>query len=125
MADKTAEIPHNTIEDIRKLFLDWEFLVTGQGYKFDVLYFDNHLDSNGFLTSQMTAMEVFQDWKYKRAKIGVNMHVCTAMEDYELEETVVHELVHILIGPCESDDARINERVTTEIAFAILKTRVK
>lgn len=122
------EIPLRPIVDIeeqvRELFQKWEFLVTNQGYSFDVEYYENHFVSGKMLDSSYVTMQCWNNWQHKHARIAVNLESMKG-ESVRPEWIVVHELVHILLGECEYPDEAMEERACSEIASAILQVSVQ
>lgn len=111
-------------DKVRQLFLKWAFLVSEQGYTFDIEYYKNHLESGGMLANENTTMQCHHAWKYKFSRIAVNLEVLET-PGVRLEWTVIHELVHILQGDCEYEAVSIEERACSEITSAILQASVK
>lgn len=110
---------------VDRLFEKWAFLVEDQGYSFEVLYFDNFIESGRLLSSEGTTMQCWADWEYKRARIAVNLKVINEELGLRLEWIVIHELVHILMGDGEYEADKIRERVCSEITSAILRASVR
>ena len=114
------------IKDVGALFKKWAaVLTTPQGYHVDFEYYDNHLESGEMLVNERTTMQCWSSWQYKYVRIAVNIANLHALEASDrIEWTVVHELVHVLVGPCEYDDELIKERACSEITSAILRASV-
>ena len=123
--NKDYDTPSDAEKQVGEYFQKWAFLVTDQGYSFDILYFDNFLESGRLLSSEGTTMQCWSDWEYKRARIAVNLKVINEELGLRLEWIVVHELVHILQGDGEYEANSIRERVCSEITSAILRASVK
>jgi hypothetical protein len=49
-------------------------------------------------TSLTTVMDVEASWKYMRAKVRVDMPSACTLEVAELEQTIVHEFMHIVLS---------------------------
>lgn len=66
-------------------------------------------------------------WQYRTGHVTFNLPECAAVDDETLEETVVHELCHILLAPIHDgrdDQAReITEFAVTSTARAIIWAR--
>ncbi len=64
-------------------------------------------------------------WQYQHATIFFQLARCTVESDTEMEEHVVHELVHVLLKeiqcPCDAYDMDHEERVCTHITRAFLR----
>jgi hypothetical protein len=77
---------------------------------------------------QHSSMTTEPRWRYHRAIIKVYPVVTRNLDDETLEGDVVHELVHVLMGPLvelyeyknDEPSGGIDEFVTSSIAFAIL-----
>jgi hypothetical protein len=66
-------------------------------------------------------------WPYRSAEIKWYVPVCAGMDDVSLEATVVHELVHVLLGVIDDrlkagSDEHI-EHATQNVACALLAVR--
>lgn len=74
-----------------------------------------------------TAAMTTTNWQYRTASVTFYLPACADLNDDQLEEVVVHEMVHILCGPIQdmSDDSRreITEHTVTTIARAIIWAR--
>lgn len=70
-----------------------------------------------------TAAETKSYWQYREATITFYLEKLAVFDDDVLEETIIHELAHILVCPNEdfSDDARSQqtEYMTTCVAKAV------
>ena len=112
-------------KEVAELFSKWAFLVTDQGYSFEILYFDNFLESGRLLSSEGTTMQCWSDWEYKHTRIAVNIKVINEELGLRLEWIVVHELIHILQGDCDYETDKLYERACSEITSAILRASVR
>ena len=65
-------------------------------------------------------MEVVCDWRYEDAHITIYAASLENLSDDELEETVIHELTHILVAEmgAENNDHDREEHVVTRISRA-------
>lgn len=67
------------------------------------------------------------NWQYRTGAITFNVPECAGLDDGHLEEAVVHEMTHILVGglhDLRDDQSReITEYTVTTIARAILWAR--
>jgi hypothetical protein len=69
--------------------------------------------------------ETTANWKYMNARIVFFLPEIAAMDDADLERSVVHELVHVLVNEMterDEDDAH-QERVVTTLTDAFIWTR--
>ena len=82
------------------------------------------------------AAQVVSSWHYKRAQIVFYLPALEPMADLEIEQSVVHELCHILVnemrewGNYENEtgkfaEARHEERVVTDLAMAFLGAKYR
>ena len=68
-------------------------------------------------------------WEYKVATIVFSLPKCAALSDYLLEETVVHELCHVLTAgfdelvPSDLMESAIIEHTVTSLAQAFMWVR--
>ncbi len=108
---------------IQNLYKKWAYLVTDLGYYFEVNYYEDYYEAKGEFNSPDAAMKVWINWEYLNAIISVNLEACT--EIMLLEWSVVHELVHILMGNCDYPDRAMAERACSEITSAILNANQK
>ena len=73
--------------------------------------------------------ETHPDWEYRQASLLWNIECCAARTDEELTDTMIHELVHVLIDPlwsvaCKVKGARrLNEFSVECVARAISAVR--
>jgi hypothetical protein len=99
-------LPRNkNLARIRRAFKRWEFVVTHWGWKFTVVYCDG-LDDMPSGTSANTTACTVADWQYLKATIYVNLTACADETDDEIETTVIHEFMHMLIDPLYDNNKR-------------------
>lgn len=118
---------NKTIKELKRLFDKWQWMVLDLGWQFQVKYEVDveNTNDNGYTN----IMNVRADWGTLTAYIKVSVDVCRWLFDsYEeddigssVEETIIHEFVHLLIDPLENDetDVGISEYVTTSISRII------
>lgn len=72
-----------------------------------------------------TAARATTRWSYMRAEIDLNLECLAEQTDKHLEETLVHEFMHILINEMREDDPDLKheERVCEQLAHAFLWVR--
>lgn len=106
MDDMTAQMAE-VRERIRNIVTRW---ITPMGLNWwDVevkFVYQAPLADSSFLTIARADVE----WEYKLASITFYVPEMVDMEDKELEEIVVHEMVHILVAPIQQDDG--NQQMT-------------
>lgn len=61
------------------------------------------------------------DWEYRRAVIQFNVQQTALMTDIELENTYVHEIMHVLLHEMREDGIKHEERTASTLAFAFLR----
>jgi len=105
-------------KDVLEAFEKWAYIVTGHGYKFDLEWYDNHLESDKMLSNELVFMECWHQWQYKYARIAINLSNLPYL--HRLDWWVIHELVHMLMGEAKYDDISMDERACSEITSAIL-----
>ena len=72
------------------------------------------------------AADVTCQWQYMNAHMNVYAESTVEISDYELEETIVHELVHIMVAELAPDvHSDSEERVVTGLARAFLRLAEK
>jgi hypothetical protein len=87
----------------------------------------NHRFSESFNDEPMIVAETEADWEYRQAKITWFLPRVAGITREGLEEVMVHELVHCLTAPIESElrprHAKQGEFAVESIARAILSMR--
>lgn len=114
-----------TRRKIRKLLDKWRPRMPLDGWLIDHDYHDEPIgksSSDSYETLAITSCK----WQYKNATIEWYVPALARLNPKRLEETVVHELCHILTDEMQEPDhptySKHAERVVTEIARALLKT---
>lgn len=64
-------------------------------------------------------------WQYLDHMITFNLTKCNPLTENQIEQTVVHELMHIFLNELQSDDVDINheERVASSLQKAFMWVR--
>ena len=62
-------------------------------------------------------------WQYGVANIHINLPDFVGMTEGYIEETIVHELCHVLINEMREDELHHEERVATTLQKAFMWTR--
>lgn len=57
-------------------------------------------------------------WEYRQAQITFNMPLLAAKKEEEIEEIIVHEMVHVLVNEMREKGIKHEERVVTELTWA-------
>lgn len=60
------------------------------------------------------------DWRYMTAVIKVNLDLLASVNEEDLEEIVVHELMHVILGEMHESGMAHEERVATFLARSFL-----
>lgn len=113
---------------IQKFITKWQAPMGLRWFKIHLIY-ERGLCTTGSGTAAETSMA---NWKYRSFEIIFYLPVIAEQKDDEVEEIVVHELTHCLLGPIscnmrgtnENDDYRrdIMELNTELVASAIMWT---
>lgn len=115
-------------ERVLAIFNSWRDLLSLNSHRFSISY-DRNNDND-----KTTVARVWANWEYMTHHVKFYMpQVLEIEEDDQLEELVVHELVHVLLDPLskqlkeDGDEAKlaINEFVTTNIAYRLIWARDK
>ena len=119
MTDKQFEKERKRV---RRLWFKW-FKPIGMGWWQVELSYDRARDEDEPATAGLTTT----NWQYRTAAVTFFLPATAAMSEEDLEEVVVHEMVHIMCGPIQdmsSDDRReITEHTVTTIARSIMWAR--
>ncbi len=111
---------------IRRYIKRWRTILGLYQWKIKTFY---HKDPEDILKNfdtgkrSMSSAMVNADWKYRSANIHFNMLNVNELPPAEIEETVVHELVHVLVNEMREDGIHHEERVVTDLTAAFLWTR--
>ena len=113
--------------DIIKRYLDKWLKPLGLLYwQIDVLYYDDAMEIKRQFkddAEDITNAQVDSDWRYLRATIKFNLAAMAERTDDDIETTVVHELVHILVCETRTEGIDHEERVVTQLTKAFMWTR--
>jgi len=108
---------------IRKHIKRWRYLATSYGWKFDVYYADN----GHVMPKDMDACYAATNYKseYLDADIWFNLSLCSELDEKGIEETVIHELTHLVIAPIdfEEEQRKELERVVTMVSRLFMGLR--
>ena len=113
----------DTQDTILAIAARWEPLLDLPGIAVEHRFHEAMLDpENGDSTAAVTKSV----WQYRFAIIHWYMPNVVGMSDDDLENTVVHEYVHVLLGPLaahiKNSAADLNELATENVARALLAT---
>ena len=110
---------------VRKLFRRWREPLYLHEWHIDLVFEDGEFISPDGRVSHDAAATCHALWPYRRATITFNTQHIQHMDDDELEHTVIHEAMHILLNEMR-DDSEENldheERVATTLAHAFQST---
>ncbi len=68
--------------------------------------------------SYRTCAECTSSWKYFTADIDFNYVQLKEMEDQEIEEVVIHELIHIVVNELREGGIEHEERIVSHLTMA-------
>lgn len=129
MDDKQFRTTKNLIEG---MIGTWKRTLGLGLWHIETAYHREAPDDMGAPNGQCARMDVVASWEYMRADIRVNMPQMAMLGIVEVEEAVIHELLHCLVcemrematHPPNSPEARHHEeRVVTHLAKAVYSTR--
>jgi hypothetical protein len=119
VTDKEYQTQKNRV---RKLWDKW-FKPLGLGWWAVDLYRERERDEEQ--PSQIGKTET--RWQYRSAAVSFNLPIVADLDDTRLEEAIVHEMTHILVGgihDLRDDQSReITEYTVTTISRAIIWAR--
>lgn len=114
-----------TRRKIRKLLDKWRPRMSLHGWSIDNGYHDDPIEESSSAGYEMAAKTSCQ-WQYKTATIRWYVPGLAKMSPERLEETVVHELCHVVTDemqePGHATYAKHAERVVTDLARGFLRT---
>jgi predicted SprT family Zn-dependent metalloprotease len=64
----------------------------------------------------------YADWKYRTAHIYINLPALKRKTSYQIEEIIVHELMHVLVNEMREGNIKHEERVVTSLTESIFWT---
>ena len=112
MTDKLRE---KTIKRIKKAFEKWYNLLRMDRWKIGISFedYDEEVPE--------TAARVESDWRYEKAHITFYVEILSRKSDEEIENDVIHEIMHIAVNETQEwrrhEDAwHHEERVATNLA---------
>ena len=106
---------------IQKAFKKWAWLVNSYGWKFTVKYVmgtENMPDGCVHSTTAATSSR----WEYLIGNVYVNLIACEDETDDAIERMVIHELMHMIVSPIETE-TKENEYVVTSLERIIYGMR--
>lgn len=105
---------------IERCCSSWEPLLDLPGVTVQHVYLETYSDEHTVCADTQPL------WQYRTAKIRWYMPAIARLTDAELEVTVVHEYVHILLGPVQehllAKHGDLLEMVTENVARALIRT---
>ncbi len=69
------------------------------------LFYDRHPDDN----EQKAGASVFADWRYRDATITFYMPAVAGLDDQELDELIIHEVLHAWVNPMRPREPKTHE----------------
>ncbi len=111
----------------------WLPILGLSGWRVDFIYyrdfgaFEADTESQGENVLAVTHAQ----WEYMQGAVKLNVSLWADLDENEAEETMVHELMHVLLKetrygcPCDGEgfDTRHEERVATMLSRAFLEAR--
>jgi hypothetical protein len=109
---------------ILKHFRAWCYRIGLRWWKIDTYWYKRG-DRKTFrrYASKSAYASVYADWRYGTAVIHVYLPAFRGKTDGEIEEIVVHELVHILVNETQAGGIDHEERVVTGLTKAFMWTK--
>ena len=100
----------------------WCDLTWAGWWKINVLYKDaqGFYESEDETVSTKTIAVCHTDWRYMHARIVVNSAVLETLSEEEIEETAIHELMHVFLNEMREDGIDHEERVATFLARSFM-----
>jgi hypothetical protein len=110
---------------IRKFLDQWITCLGLRWWKIDVYWFKTRKEVKRFKKqgSKYAFARCYADWRYGTASIHINLPAFDVLSDAEIEATVVHELVHVLVNEMQAGGMDHEERAVTGLTKAFLWTR--
>lgn len=112
------------MKEIREQLDKWVYCLGIGWWDLDVYYLDgkdakkNFSSKDGNIILALT----YADWRYGIASIYFNLPEVKKISSAELENTIVHELCHILVNEMREAELNHEERVVTGLTKAFLWT---
>jgi hypothetical protein len=115
-------------DKVQALVLKWKDKLRLQGWRITCEYYHDHIpntEDKGPISK--VAGKVYPLWEYKKATIKWCMDALDELDDDELEEIIIHELVHILIAELQEwredppNGIKHEERVVTDLSWIIME----
>lgn len=109
----------------RRYFERWTYLLGLRWWDVEVRWYDTRRDFSkaSGAKSYGVAMRVYADWRYMTATIHVNVPALARLSTAELEQSIVHELCHVLVNEMREPGIDHEERVVTTLSKAFIWTR--
>lgn len=110
---------------VHRLFSKWRTNLGLDRWRFYVEYASEPLVLNGRYETNINAMTSVGEWPYMSATITFNVDNIAQMDDHRLEETVIHELLHLFFAPFKGSED-VEELMITQLArsFQMLHSEV-
>jgi hypothetical protein len=108
-------------DEIKAYFEKWTKPLGLLWWTVDILFYDNPSEILRQFTvnaEETTLARTYADWRYGTAKICINLPAFENLDAKEIERTVIHELVHILVNEMREGEIHHEERVVTGLTKA-------
>lgn len=110
---------------VKRTWNQWKWLLPD--WDISQRYFEGAFALVNGAGSDGAIAEARADWRYLNGSVRWDLAQVCALDDAELEETVVHEMLHFLLnemqGERDAEAAGHEERVTTLLARLFIKQR--
>lgn len=96
---------------IKKIISKWSYIVTDYGWRFNVYYCVN----GHVMPSGNEHASAFTKWhsEYLQGDIYFNLFLLSDCDEKFIEECVVHEITHLLLGALSTENSQHNVELTT------------
>jgi len=107
---------------VKKYLKYWNNVYGDNEWRIDVYHIDEKEVNPK--TGRVLAAGCNANWQYKEAVLNFNINVLSKMEDWEVEETVLHELMHVFVNPMSRKPfSKKEDFVVTTLARLFMRTK--
>ena len=111
--------PAKTEKLIQSYLSKWVARLALQEWKLTVLFHEHGFPNDGRVDPHVEAC-VNVNWDYLSARIQFDLSLCSTFDKAELEDVVLHELMHIIVAELRPGDQTGEERTVTRLTRALL-----
>lgn len=109
-----------------KKYFHWWCRWLGLNYgEVNILYYDyieDNIDGEKIINTNC-AGRCHTDWRYQKTTIEISIKRISSMSEREIEECVVHELMHVFLNEMREEEIDHEERVATNLQKAFMWVR--